>query len=145
VTTDSIEVKRATWEDEQILADLYRAATEERGDTNLQLVFDGVRYALQNDDAVYLAFDGDRPVGVVAWTHTPLAAEGAVVGFGTYVVPQYRRQGIQRRLRAAATDHCRQKHYKTVEGVVSENNVAGLQSALDDGFEVVGYLVRKTL
>jgi GNAT superfamily N-acetyltransferase len=143
-------VRKATWADEDVLAELYRAANTELGSKygrgeSIQLVFDVLRYALQNDDAVFLAFDGDWAVGAVAWTHTPLARDGVAVGVGTFVRPEYRRSDVSRKLRQAASDYCKEKGYTSVEGVVAEGNVAGLQSALDNGFKVVGYLVEKQL
>jgi len=149
-----IEIRRATRDDWVTIMELYTAANHEidtrygRG-VSMALLTDGIEHALSNDDAVFVAWDdqalASTPIGVIAWTHTPLCREGQVVGFGTYVEPEFRRQGVASMLRACAAEHCRQKGYKTIEGIAGVANVAGLQSVLSDGFAIVGYLVEKQL
>lgn len=145
-----IEIKKATRDDWVDVIDLYAQCNHEiderfGGGVNMALLSDGLEYAFQNDDAVYIAWGDDKPVGVVAWTHTPLCREGQCVGFGTYVKPEYRRQGVAAMLRDCASDHLRRKGYKTIQGVAAVTNVAGLASAIQDGFVITAYLVEKKL
>lgn len=146
-----IEIRKATRDDWAEVMELYTQCNHEiderfGGGVNMALLFDGLEHAFQNDDAVYLAWHDDRvAIGVVAWTHTPLCKEGQCVGFGTYVKPEFRHQGVASMLRECASDHCRRKGYKTIQGVAAVTNVAGLGSVLADGFWIVGYLVEKKL
>jgi L-amino acid N-acyltransferase YncA len=149
-----IEIRPATREDWVEILSLYQQANDEieaehgRG-VSMALLVNGVEHALNNYDAAYVAWDtqplGAVPVGVVVWTHTPLCKEGVAVGFGTYVKPAFRRQGVASMLRDCAAEHCRQKGYRTIEGIAGVTNVAGLRSAISDGFNIVGYLVEKKL
>lgn len=145
-----IEIRRATDDDWVDIMMLYQGANDEIDATfgrgaNMALIADGVKYALQNDDAVFLAEDDGKVVGVVAWTHTPLCKPAQCVGFGTFVRPRYRRQGVSKMLREAASAWCVSKGYASVEGIAAVTNVAGLRSVLADGFTIVGYLVEKKL
>ncbi len=149
-----IEIRKATQDDWNEVMMLYHLANEEierehRRGVNLHLIQDGVDHALRNDDAVFLAWDNQAlatvPVGVICWTHTPLCKEGQAVGFGTYVKPFFRREGVASMLRSCAAAHCKSKGYATIEGVAGVSNVAGIQSVLSDGFAIVGYVVEKKL
>ena len=48
-------------------------------------------------------------------------------------------------MRVYATDHARRLGYQYVRGEVALNNDAGLKSALANGFEISGYVIRKEL
>jgi GNAT superfamily N-acetyltransferase len=104
-----------------------------------------IKHGVENGEAIFVADVDGELVGFVAWTGLPNAADGEAVGFGTYVVPEYRRRGISNALRWAAREHCQKLGYKFVTGTAMTGNTAGLQSVEALGFEIIGYEVRLKL
>lgn len=101
-----------------------------------------IHYGVQNYEAVFVAELGDELVGFVCWVGVPMAADGEVLGLGTYVDPMYREAGLSNELREAAKKHCRTKGYRFVSGAVLTDNVPGNQAAASSGGEVIGYMLR---
>jgi GNAT superfamily N-acetyltransferase len=104
-----------------------------------------IQYGIRRGEAVVVAEESGELVGFVVWVAFPDAAEGEVLGAGTYVAPQFRRQLVSVEMREFAKDYCREKGRKYVSGAVFGENVAGLRAAKRTGARVRGYLVEWTL
>lgn len=102
----------------------------------------GITYGIKHGEAVVVAQEDDDLIGFVAWVNMPPAAEGEVIGFGTYVRGDYRGCGISAQMRELAKEQCRKQGHKYVTGTALLDNVAGIHSACALGFEVVGYALR---
>ena len=100
-----------------------------------------IEYGVRRGEAVVVAEEGDRLVGFVVWVAFPDAAEGEVLGAGTYVTPEFRRQMVSIEMREFAKDYCKERGNKYVSGAVFGENVAGLRAAKRTGAKVKGYLV----
>lgn len=100
-----------------------------------------IQYGVRRGEAVVVAEESSELVGFVAWVSLPDAAEGEVLGVGTYVAPQFRRQLVSVEMREFAKDVCKAKGKKFVSGAVFGENVAGLAAAKRTGAKVRGYLV----
>ena len=100
-----------------------------------------IAYGLKHGEAIVVAEDDGCLCGFLAWTGMPDAAEGEVLGMGTYVAPAFRRLGISRQMRDFAKDYCRAKGYSFVSGAVRGDNRAGIESAKRSGAKVIGYLL----
>jgi len=83
--------------------------------------------------------DVDRIIGCLAW----LPDHGARMahGIGTYVDPAFRGTGVSTALRMMGIDRCRALGLRQVLGSVSIENLVGLKSCLDLGFNKVGWVV----
>lgn len=141
-------IRKATFGDLATIRPLVRAASEELSARFgafdcTDVIVAGVANAIVAGDAVYVAMEDSQVVGWVAWSFVPSAR--FAVGLGTYVMPEWRRRGISKRLRDAAEEHCRRQGALVVSGVVAKGNVAALQSCLAEGFAVVGVAVEKEL
>jgi len=102
----------------------------------------GIEYGVSHGEAIVVAEDAaGELVGFVAWASLPNAAEGEVLGMGTYVAPSHRRQGLSVRMREYAKDYCRERGAKFVSGAVFGENDAGLAAAKRTGAKVRGVLV----
>ena len=113
--------------------------------TNTTVVGEGILHGIRSNEAVFVAEHEEELRGYVAWVHLPLSPAGLVSGLGTYVEPEYRKVGVSKLLRDAATDFCKRKGYCVVQGVAHIDNEAGLQSSLANGFYITGHLVSKNL
>jgi GNAT superfamily N-acetyltransferase len=100
-----------------------------------------IEYGVRRGEAVVVAEESGELVGFVVWVAFPDAAEGEVLGAGTYVAPQFRRQLVSVEMREFAKDFCRAKGMKFVSGAVLGENVAGLAAAKRTGAKVRGYMV----
>lgn len=110
------------------------------------LVFGMVSYGVKAGDAVLVAIDeaGD----MVAWcarVQLPGLPEGYAEGVGTWVHPNMRRERIGADIRREADLHAKARGAKYVTGTAAKHNVAGLESCFSEGYEVVGYALRKAL
>lgn len=104
-----------------------------------------IEYGVRRQEAVVVAEVSGELIGFCVWVGLPYAAEGEVIGAGTYVAPQFRRQLVSMELRKFAKEHCRAKGLKFVTGAVWGENVAALAAAKRSGAHIKGYLVEWTL
>jgi GNAT superfamily N-acetyltransferase len=145
----SLVIRQAGLQDWESLSRLIAECAAEHsgfnGVNDAQLAHDGILHGVRTGEAVFVAEEGGVPVGYVAWVHFPLSPEGHVSGLGTFVSRDFRRQGISKKLRDAAVQHCKRKGYSRIEGVAHVDNDAGLSSSIDKGFKIVGYLVSKEI
>lgn len=89
---------------------------------------------------VVMAFDGKVPAGVVMWgafigdaLETTL---GKVAhGWGTFVRPKYRGEGLSSKMRGLAEDHLRAQRIRSLLGTVLPSNIPGLRSVEARGFK----------
>jgi GNAT superfamily N-acetyltransferase len=100
-----------------------------------------IEYGVRRGEAVVVAEEAGELVGFVVWVAFPDAAEGEVLGAGTYVTPRFRRQLVSVELREFAKDFCRAKGRKFVSGAVWGDNPAAIAAAKRTGAKVKGYLV----
>jgi GNAT superfamily N-acetyltransferase len=100
-----------------------------------------IQYGVRRGEAVVVAEECGELVGFAVWVAFPDAAEGEVLGAGTYVAPQFRRQLVSVQLREFAKDFCRAKGKKYVTGAVFGDNAAGLAAAKRTGANIKGFLV----
>lgn len=106
----------------------------------------GIQYGVRRGEAIVVAEkEGGELVGFVAWAALPNVADGEVVGMGTYVAPEFRRQMLSVEMREFAKDYCRERGGKFVSGAVFGENEAGLRAAKRTGAKVRGYLVEWAL
>lgn len=109
------------------------------------LTWEGIKIGIDQMQAVYVAQNEKGLVGFVAWVALPGFPPGIVNGFGTYVMPEYRRTSVSENLRQMARSHCRVLGYKSVLGVTAAGNEAGIRSVEELGFKEVGRLYRLEL
>jgi GNAT superfamily N-acetyltransferase len=109
-----------------------------------ELIVNAMDVALQCGQRIYIDEEGDQVVGVCLWVEQP-GMPGIVAGLGTYVHPAFRGRKISSALRDRAESHWKELGFTQVTGTVADGNVAGLQSALNRGFEKVAVEVRKAL
>lgn len=100
-----------------------------------------IEYGIRRGEAVVVAEVDDELVGFVVWVALPDAAEGEVLGCGTYVAPQFRRQLVSVEMREFAKDFCREKGKKYVTGAVWGDNAGALKAAKRTGANIKGFLV----
>ena len=105
----------------------------------------GMRYGIENGEAVVVAELDGKLVGFVAWVHLPATADGVVDGLGTFVIPGHRRERISIALREFALDHCRKKGHQFVNVGIMANNIAGRISAERQGAQLMGQIYRWVL
>lgn len=110
------------------------------------LVFGMVSYGVKAGEAVAVAVDeyGDT----VAWcarVRLPGLPDGYAEGVGTWVHPNVRKERIGRDIRKFADEHAKARGVRYVTGTAAKHNVAGLESCFSEGYEVVGYALRKAL
>lgn len=98
-----------------------------------------------NLGGVYLAFDGQKPVGMTAMLSFPAMPVGYVEGITTYVHPSYRRTKVAHELGVAAREFHREQGRTAVHGSVHLTNRASVRRCLAEGAEIVGFLLRYPL
>ncbi len=91
---------------------------------------------------VIMAFEGRVPVGVVMWGSPAAATVNTVLGkaahgWGSYVRPKYRGEGLSREMREMARAHLLAQGFKALFGSVLPSNLPGVHSALNFGFAAV--------
>jgi GNAT superfamily N-acetyltransferase len=90
---------------------------------------------------VIMAFDGKVPAGVVMWGMplfpSPIETTHGVVahGWGTYVRPEHRGEGVSRDMRDMAKGHLQAIGCDTLVGSVRIGNANGVASVHQMGFE----------
>lgn len=111
-----------------------------------------LKYGIDTKQAVVLAEQEQPPdsknwevVGWCARVHLPGLPPGQVEGLGTWVHEPYRRERVGADMRAFADKRAKELGAKFVTGIAAKDNVAGVRSCLDEGYEVVGYQMRKNL
>lgn len=135
-TTDDVEQLR-----ELVVA--YGEEVEERGtERNDALLLDAIVYGVRAGEAVVVAEHLEDIVGWCAWVHLPMSPRTKCEGLGTYVTPEWRHDGVSRKLRDFAERHATALGYRYVDGCAAEDNIAGFESVMRMGFRVIGRLVR---
>ena len=89
---------------------------------------------------VLIAREYDKPVAVLMWGQLPQGGfdrvnEDVANGWGAYTAPDYRRQGISRRLRLRAIEEMDLLGIEIVTGTAILTNLAGIESSRDIGFK----------
>jgi GNAT superfamily N-acetyltransferase len=124
------------------LVEEYIEEEKQRGSPDQRKVIAlAIEYGIRRGEAVVVAEESGKLVGFVVWVAFPDAAEGEVLGSGTYVTPRFRRQLVSVQMREFAKDFCRAKGRKFVTGAVWGDNTAALAAAKRTGAKVKGYLV----
>lgn len=142
-----ITVRAATLEDWQTLAIFIEESNIEQ---RLFGVPDWTRAHLEaihaaisaNLGGVYLAFDGQKPVGMTAMLSFPAMPVGYVEGITTYVHPSYRRTKVAHELGVAAREFHREQGRDAIHGSVYLANEASVKRCMAEGAEVVGWLLK---
>lgn len=144
-----MKIRLATEADLPVLEHLVEAASREldekyatpRMDTGIVAC---LRYGVANGTVV-VAEQEDDIVGWCARVAMPGLPDGEAAGVGTWVWEPYRREHVGRDMRRLADEHAKAKGLKYVTGTVAIGNKAALKSVLAEGYQVVGYAVRKEL
>lgn len=111
-----------------------------------ELVLAMIRFGVASGDAVAVAVDQHGEViGWCARVQLPNLPEGYAEGVGLWVHPAARRERIGTDLRRFADERARHRGARFVSCVVARDNAAGLKSCLAQGYQVVGYQMRKEL
>jgi hypothetical protein len=145
-----VRIRLALTDDLDSLRELVAKASEELHETfdtprMDDLIMVGITHGIRSGEAVVVAEQMGEIIGYCAWVHLPGLPPGVVEGLGTYVLPMARKDYVSHDMRVYATDHARRMGYQYVRGEVALNNEAGLKSALANGFEISGYVIRKEL
>lgn len=107
---------------------------------------EAIHAAITHDlGGVYLAFDGEKPVGLTAMLSFPAMPVGYVEGITTYVHPSYRRTKVAHELGVAAREFHRAQGKTEFRGSVYLTNKASIRRCLAEGAEIVGLLLRYSL
>lgn len=111
-----------------------------------------LKYGIDTKQAVVLAEQEQPPdsknwevIGWCARVHLPGLPPGQVEGLGTWTFEPFRRERVATDMRKFADDHARRCGARVITGIAAKDNVAGVRSCLDEGYEVVGYQMRKVL
>lgn len=152
-----MRIRLASLDDLPVIARLVRHAASEletkygtpRMDEGL---LSCIRHGIETKQAVVVAEQEQPPdskqfevIGWCARVHLPGLPPGQAEGLGTYVWEPFRRERVGSDMRKFADEHARSIGMKFITGVAAKDNVAAVRSVLDDGYEVVGYQVRKNL
>ena len=110
--------------------------------------FIGLGYqALDRGDPCLVAEEGGKLVGFLIArgvdTSNLRTTKRICFGFGTYVLPEFRRMGFAKELRARAFEIAKAQGYERFQGVAYGQ--AAIDSALAMGSEALGVLVSKNL
>lgn len=104
---------------------------------------EAIHAAITHDlGGVYLAFDGEKPVGLTAMLSFPAMPVGYVEGITTYVHPTYRRTKVAHELGVAAREFHRAQGRDAIYGSVYLTNEASVKRCTAEGAEVIGWLLR---
>lgn len=81
-----------------------------------------------------------KPVAALLWGETPepdldRVEDSEVFGWGSYTVPEHRRQGISRSLRERAIIELHQRGVRVATGTAILSNIAGVESSRSIGFK----------
>lgn len=104
-----------------------------------------LRIGIESRQAVVVAEQGGEVLGWCARVMLPGLAPGHAEGLGSWVREDYRRQHVARDLRRFADEHARQMGATFVTGTAAKDNIAGVMSCRNEGYVIVGYLMRKEL
>jgi GNAT superfamily N-acetyltransferase len=87
------------------------------------MVFSGISAAEAGDPCCALWVDG-QIVGYTYWVGSPTRGleirEKICSGLGTYIIPEYRRQGFATKLREGASEIAKKAGYARVDGIVHD-------------------------
>lgn len=142
-----MNIRPATLDDWDTVANFIAALNHERavnGGVNFERMHLEVVHAAIIGDAggVYLAYDGERPVGFTAMVSFPVMPPGYVEGIGTYVIPRYRRTKVAHELGVACREFHRAHGGRAIYGTVDLSNEASVARCMAEGAEVVGLVLR---
>lgn len=141
-------VRAASLEDWPTLALFIEANNQEQHEkygvpdfTRLHL--DTIHHAIKSGaGGVWLAYEGERPIGMTANFNFASMPVGYVEGGGTYVLPEYRRTKVAHELGTASLAELYEKGGRETWGNVSLNNHASIARCIAEGAEVVGLVLR---
>ncbi len=86
-----------------------------------------------------LAWEGQTPIGILIWG-APLmssltqAGGRRAIGWGTYVMPQWRKTNVATELRTKAREHLKEFGFTKLDGTVDPRNQAAVKSVEALGF-----------
>jgi ribosomal protein S18 acetylase RimI-like enzyme len=89
---------------------------------------------IENDNAQYVALDGEKVVGWIDISPSRLPVSPHVGGLGMGIISAYRGQGIGKRLMNAALEKAKARGIKRVELEVFPHNTAGVALYKSVGF-----------
>ncbi len=96
-------------------------------------------YTTQSAKGIVLFADGK---GVLMWGECPGGLETVraphAMAWGTYILPQHRRQGVARVLRQLALNRMREMGFRSLLGTIYTRNFAGHVSGVSFGFRPYG-------
>ena len=141
---DNITYRKATIADVQPVTKIALLLYDEH---TFDEIFEKMPELLDKDsEAVFLAFDGEKPIGFsecslrndyVEGTH------GGTIGYleGIYVLPEYRRQGIAKSLAAVCEKWAEEKGCKEFASDCQLSNTDSYHFHLGIGFEDAGRII----
>lgn len=144
------DVRLATEEDFPRLKALAKWLDDEHLESGEPSVLDkvvgGMAHMLREGQPLVVASDlkGDL-IGFCAWAQLPNNLDGELSGLGTYVRPSHRGKRVSAYMRAVATAQWWARGARSVMGMVTAGNHAGLESVLKLGFRTIGWVVRMDL
>lgn len=104
-----------------------------------------IRHGIATDQAVWVAVHDDGSiVGWCARVMAPGLPQGQAVG-AKWVFKPFRRERVCADMTREADAHAARLGATVLTGEVAKDNEAGWKSALADGWEIVGYAIRKRL
>lgn len=104
-----------------------------------------LRIGIESRQAVVVAEQEGELVGWCARVMLPGLAPGHAEGVGTWTSPEHRKQGVAHDMRKFADEYAKSIGVRFITGIAAKDNVDGMMSARADGYEVIGYQVRKEL
>lgn len=151
-----MRIRLATMDDLPVIARLVRHAGSELEKYGTPRMDEGlmscIKHGIETKQAVVVAEQEQPPdskvyeiIGWCARVHLPGLPAGHAEGLGTYVWEPFRRERVGADMRAFADKHAKHIGMKYVSGIAAKDNVAGVRSCLDEGYEIVGYQLRKAL
>lgn len=145
-----MKIRPATLDDWNTVANFIEAMNHERtlsGGVNFTRMHLEVVHAAIVGDAggVFIAYDGERPVGFTAMVSFPVMPPGYVEGVGTYVIHRYRRTKVAHELGVACREFHRERGGRAIYGTVDVGNEASVARCMAEGAEVVGLVLRYSI
>lgn len=142
---DEIHVRAAAVTDYDRLRELlaaYLAHMEllgcEVGLVSLDWMMSMVAAGVDRHDPVVVATHRGDVIGAVFWVEHPLPLTvRTALGLGTFVVPQFRNQGIANRMRQLAVSICRTRRIQRISGVVHALNNPEAEASIGPLFKPV--------
>lgn len=142
-----MNIRQANVDDWQNLLDaIHRCCvelTEKYDSPDMEpVISQGAAFGLIQKQGIFLAEMDKRLIGFCIWVRLENLPPGMVLGMGTWVDPEHRREGVSQELRQAAVTYWRENGAEYVIGTAAAQNIAGLKSVESEGFRVTGVEVR---